>query len=407
MATTGQNAAMPRQLSAQGSISIQRLRNGDLLFITFESVNGKPLYQALDPDNGNTAVPDWSGDGNDSNRPVVRPKVSSNLGGARNVVVNQPTWKYNGATLSFVRAANAESWALEDRAVPRFAYRASDMAIKPVANLVSQDTLVNGLLTFCCTANVDGVSYAASKDTDIILTRGGATSFNGFITASSLTLDDDNPSTTLTASLFCGGTEVSVFHTKWYRDRDQMPAFDGKTSIDVDRSNVDSSQLFILEFFKNASDSMPVAYAGVTVIDTADEYRVDMEVISANQYISDDNPSVTVQAHLVSKKTGAFQTRNVRWMLDVIDKETMRSLKSSDTDTITVTTAETDRMKTIDGKQVMVCSDVSVLAEAYWGLNFSLTPDQISAVVPYWRDENYVKGQASFPQDRVMIQLNK
>ena len=338
---------------------------------------------------------------------MVRPKVSSNLGGARNVVVNQPTWKYNGATLSFVRAANAESWALEDRAVPRFAYRASDMAIKPVANLVSQDTLVNGLLTFCCTANVDGVSYAASKDTDIILTRGGATSFNGFITASSLTLDDDNPSTTLTASLFCGGTEVSVFHTKWYRDRDQMPAFDGKTSIDVDRSNVDSSQLFILEFFKNASDSMPVAYAGVTVIDTADEYRVDMEVISANQYISDANPSVTVQAHLVSKKTGAFQTRNVRWMLDVIDKETMRSLKSSDTDTITVTTAETDRMKTIDGKQVMVCSDVSVLAEAYWGLNFSLTPDQISAVVPYWRDENYVKGQASFPQDRVMIQLNK
>ncbi|MDE7349684.1 MAG: hypothetical protein K2N25_01350 [Muribaculaceae bacterium] len=404
MATTPQ--AINRQFSAQGSISIQRLRTGDLLFVTFENLTGKPLYQALDTDNGNTAVPSWSGDGNDGNRPVVRPKVASNLGTTSQVIVNQPTWKYNGTAISFVTAANAESWALEDSANPRFAFRASDMAIKPVANLVGPNSLVNGVLSFSCVARVDGVDYSASKSIDVILARGGASSFYGFITATSLTLDADNPSTILTASLYCGGTEVAAFHTKWYRDRDHLPAQDGKTSLEVDRSNVDSSQLYIVEFYKTAADSQPVACAGVTVVDTSDDYRVDMEIVSANQYISDANPSVTVKAHLVSKRTGAFQTANVKWMLDVIDKETLKSIKSSNTDTIVVTTAETDRLKTIDGEQVLVCSDVSVLAEATWGLNFSVSPEDMSTVVPYWRDVNYVKGEASVPEDRVMINFD-
>lgn len=407
MALNEQTAALSRQFSAQGSISVQRLRNGDILFVTFENLTGKPLYQTLDTDNGNTAVPGWAGDVNDGNRPVIRPRVASNLGAGSKVIVSQPVWKYNGTPIAFVTAANSENWALEDCASPRFAYRASDMAIKPVANLVSANSLVNGLLSFSCMARVDGMDYSASKDIDVILARSGASSFYGFITATSLTLDTDNPSTTLTASLFCGGTEVASFHTKWYRDRDQMPAHDGKTLIEINRGNVDSSQLYIVEFYKEISDSMPVAYAGVTVVDTADDYRVDMEITSANQYISDANPSVTVKAHLVSKKTGAFQENNVKWMLDVIDKETMKSIKSSNSDTIEVTTAETDRLKTIDGKQVLVCSDVDVLAEANWGLNFSVSPENISSVIPYWRDENYVKGEASFVEDRVMIQFDK
>ena len=406
MATTGlESAAAKRQLSAQGSISIQRLRTGDLLFITLEIANGKPLYQALYPDNGNAVMPDWSDDGNDGNRPVVRPKVGSNMLGTRNVTVSRPTWKYNGVELKFGQGANAESWAPEAGGNPRFAYRASDMAIKPIANLAVANSVANGLLTFSCEATVDGVAYSASKDIDVVLARGGASSFAGFLTATSLTLDAENPRSTLTASLYCGGTEVADFHTKWYRDRDQMPANDGKKSIEVDRGSVDGSQLYIVEFYKTATDSMPVAYAGVTLIDTADEYRVDMEITSANQYISDANPEVTVAAHLVSKRTGAFITRNVRWMLDVIDKETMKSLKSSDTDTITVTTAETDRMRTVDGEQVLVCSDVSVLAEAHWGLNFSVLPEQMEITTPYLRDENYVKGEASFPEDRVMVQF--
>ena len=404
MDTNLQPLAGRRGFSAQGSIAVQRLRTGDILFVTLDNLTGKPLYQSLDPDNGNTAVPNWSDDGNDGNRPVIRPRVASNLGSGAKAVVSQPEWRYNGTAIAFTTAANPESWALEDSASPRFAYRASDMAIKPVANLVN-GSLVNGLLSFSCVARVEGFDYSASKSVDVILARGGASSFYGFITATSLTLDADNPSTTLAASLYCGGTEVSSFHTKWRRDRDQLPEHDGKKTIDVDRGSVDSSQLYVVEFYRSATDSMPVAVAGVTVVDTADDYRVDMEITSANQYISDSNPSVTVKAHLVSKRTGAFQTTNVKWMLDVIDKDTMKSIKSSNTDTIEVTTAETDRMKTVDGKQVLVCSDVTVLAEASWGLNFSVSTEQLATTVPYWRDTNYVKGEASMVEDRVMVQF--
>ena len=74
MAKTGLDTITAnRQLSAQGSISIQRLRTGDLIYITLENGNGKPLYQALYPDNGNAVMPDWSDDSNDGNRPVIPP----------------------------------------------------------------------------------------------------------------------------------------------------------------------------------------------------------------------------------------------------------------------------------------------------------------------------------------------
>lgn len=403
---TADSLADLRQYSAQGSITIQRLRTGDLLYVTFDNLSGKPLYQALETDNGNTAVPNWSGDGNDGNRPVIRPRVGSNLGKNAQIIVNHPKWSYNGLAISFVTAQNSETWALEDCASPRFAYRASDMAIKPVANLVGPNSLVNGLLTFSCVAKVDGLDYEVSKSIDIILARGGASSFYGFITASSLTLDADNPTSTLTASLYCGGVEVAEFFTKWYRDRDPMPTNDGKTTYVATRGNVDGSQLYIVDFFKDATDTTPVACAGVTIIDTLDDYGVYMEIVSPEQYISDANPSVTVKAHLLSKITGAFQTKNVKWMLDVIDKDTLKSIKSSNTDTIEVTTAETDRIKTVNGEQVLVCSDVKVLAEACWGLNFSIPVDQMQTVVPYWRDLNYIKGEASVPEDRVMIQFS-
>lgn len=394
-------AMQNKQRSAQGSITIQRLRNGDSLFFTFANLSGKPLYQSIDTDNGNAIAPDWSDDANDSNRPVIKPQITSTLGAP--VIINQPHWKYNGTVLEFETPATPESWAIEDAADPRFAYRPSDHAIKPIANLINVNNVVNGQLTFSCVSTVNGSNLASSKSIDVLFAKGGASSYFGFITATNLTLDEANPETTLETTLFCGGNEISSYHTKWYKDRDYLSAKDGEKSITVTRGNVDSTQLYIAEFYLSASDTKPVAYAGVTVVDAADEYDVVMEITSTNQYIDDANPSVTVKAHLVSNTTGAFQANNIKWMLDVIDPETFKSIKSSDTDTIEVTTAETDRVRTVDGQQVLVCSDVDVMAEAHWGLNFTIPTAQIDAVVPYWRDENYVKGEASLVQDRVMI----
>lgn len=44
--------------SAQGSITIRKLRSGDTYFISL-GLNGKPLYQGVDPTTG-AVSPDWT-----------------------------------------------------------------------------------------------------------------------------------------------------------------------------------------------------------------------------------------------------------------------------------------------------------------------------------------------------------
>lgn len=58
--------------SAQGSITIKRLRNGDSLYVSFDT-NGKPLYQGVDTSTGSVS-PDWTVA---ANQPIITPKVTS------------------------------------------------------------------------------------------------------------------------------------------------------------------------------------------------------------------------------------------------------------------------------------------------------------------------------------------
>ena len=44
--------------AAQGNLTIYRLRNGDTFTVSFD-LNGKPLYQGIDPETG-TIKPDWT-----------------------------------------------------------------------------------------------------------------------------------------------------------------------------------------------------------------------------------------------------------------------------------------------------------------------------------------------------------
>ena len=63
---------MANNYSAQGSITIKRLRNGDSLFLTLET-NGIPLYQGVDPESG-AVSPDWT---QAANQPVITPHANS------------------------------------------------------------------------------------------------------------------------------------------------------------------------------------------------------------------------------------------------------------------------------------------------------------------------------------------
>lgn len=362
-------------MSAQGSVLIKRLRNGNNLFLTLDNTSKKPLYQAVDPDNGNAIAPDWTVA---ANRPVIKPTVTSARANT-DISVTNPKWYYNGVLLTFNTSGTSgfTTNTNTDASVKgKFQFNPTDNSIKPIKNLADPNALANGLLAFECVVKSGGGEYAMSKSVDVILVRGGASSYYGAITATNLTLDDENPTSKLYASLYCGGTEVSDFHVTWKKDNDAGSLKSGMKSalgaeLEVTREGVNGQQLYVAEFRLKDGDS-PVAIAGVTIVDSADVYIVVCDVTSAVKHISDDNASVTVKARLLNARTGQEVTSNVYWRLDVVNPQTYASLQSFDNmNPITVTKTHTDRT---DSSGNSVVSDVMVLADATWVYGFSATP---------------------------------
>lgn len=380
-----QAATLERQKQAQGSITIRRIRNGDTLYLTFGS-NGIPLYQTVDTEGSGAYAPDWT---KAANQPLITPDVKSALGATVGIAsttaggkVTAPVWKYNNTPISFGSTPDAAGWysgsVTYKSKTYSFKMNSTSFALMLVSNLADPANLANGTLTFECTANAGGGSYALSKSIDVILQSAGASGYYAAVTASCLTLDKNNTSTTLSVSLFCAGKPVASFYPKWRKDNNTsyIAAYNGNTSITVNRSGVDGAQLYVAECYLSQplADSAAncVAIAGVTVIDAADSYQVRLTVTSAKSYIDESNGSVTVHAELIDNKGNpASVPGNVTWRLDIVDRQTFRTLdvadSSSDTDTIIVQRKHTDR--TVGG--VMTYSDVDVMADATWGPQFS------------------------------------
>lgn len=325
--------------SAQGSITIKRLRNGDSLYITLES-NGIPLYQGVDTSAG-TVSPDWTVA---ANQPVLTPKVTSVRGNT--VTRSSHQWKYNGQLLLFTGATSADgNWRTDSTGKFQINLTTGNDggALKIIDNLANVNAVANGLLEYSCVATVSGTNYNVSKSIDVVIQSMGASSCYGAIIASPQTIDATNTTSTLKTILQVGASPVTTYHVKWFKDDTAWPAMDGLKQIAVGRSDVNGTQLFIAEFYLKATDTTPVARAGVYVIDSLDEFRVEFDYVSAAVEVA-PGQDVTVKAKVINTRTNSVQAlNNPTWKCDVMEKDTWTSIKQSTTDTITVTTAETDR----------------------------------------------------------------
>lgn len=336
------------QLSAQNSLTVKRLRNGDSLYVSLE-LNGIPLYQGVDPVVG-TVSPDWTVA---ANQPVITPKITSMRGNA--VTVSNHAWKYVGVELQFT---GSESSGWKQDSTGKFAINYSTGALKIVDNLASKTNVANDTLEYSCVATVAGVEYSVAKTIDVMIQNIGASSYMGLITASTGQLTEDVQTATLTTSLLLAGKEVTGYYVKWYKDDEEWTDKAGSKSITVTRSDVDGSQLFIAEFYESQSDTTPVYRAGFNIIDTLDNYVVILSITSTNKEVDDGQP-VTVGAKLVNTRTNAVESpTSATWKMQVMDKDSWKVLKSASTNSISVTTTETD----VDGSQ----KDVEVLAEVSW-----------------------------------------
>lgn len=319
--------------STQGSITIKRLRNGDSIFLTLE-LNGKPLYQAVDKQTGSVA-PDWT---TEANRPVITPHASSTRNNT--VVLSAHKWMYNGVEIEF-NGSSSGDYVLDSSGT--FGKNPTTGALKIFKNLASSTNFASDSLQYSCVATVAGVEYNMSKSIDVQIVVGGASSYYGFIKASTTQLDDANATASLVTELWLAASAESSYYVKWYKDTVEWTEKAGQKSITVTRDDVSGAQLFVAEFYKNQGDTNYIYRAAVSIIDTYDEIILSPYISSANKTVNDNMP-VTVAARLINTTTKATLTpTNPVWSFTIMDGDTWAVLATSSSSSIEVTTEHTDQ----------------------------------------------------------------
>lgn len=329
---------MAGNYNVQNSITIRRLRSSDSLMLTLGG-NGIPLFQAVDKDSG-AVNPNWEVA---ENQPIVIPKARSTRG---NVITHlQHKWKYNGVEIVFDEEQSPVGGWYTDNS-ERFQTNENGH-LKIIKNLASQINLADDTLTYETQVSVGGVEYDLTATKTIVIHQMGSSSYYALIVSDTDTLTSDVTSTTVTVKLYQGTNEITSFYPKWYKDFDLWTAKNGQNPITVTREDVGGSQLFLADIFKSESDSTSIAKAGVKIRDEADEYIIVIDIISDNKMVWKDingvDHNVECKAKVVNVKRNTVITpTNPTWRMDVMDTENWKSLKTSNTDTITVTPAETD-----------------------------------------------------------------
>ena len=151
---------------------------------------------------------------------------------------------------------------------------------------------------------------------------------------------------------------ITSYYVKWYKDDTLWSAQNGKKTITVGRNDVDGTQLFIAEFYKDSTSNTPLYRAGVRIIDTLDEFQVQLAITSANKEVAPGN-SVVVAASVVNMRTNTVVApAGAVWSLRVMEKKNWSEKRRVATNTITVTTADTDDPNTGEQNDVEIHAEV-------------------------------------------------
>lgn len=346
---------MSTQFSAQGSIIIKRLRTGDSLFVSLTS--DKALYQGIDTVSG-TISPDWSVA---ANQPTITPNITTARNATVTIVSGTIVWKYIGTSLSFDDSGNCTTSGYEST----FVLNPDTGALTIIGNLASLSNDGDDSLEFNCTVRVNGVEYNVTRDVNVRIQKISASSYVGLInTTAGTILSSSLTSTKLQMKLQYGTSFVQTFYVKLYKDSQLLQtitASNGVAEYTVNSSIVDGTQLFIAEFLINSDDTNVAARSGITIMDNADDYTIHCYVSSTNKVVDEGSP-VTVAAEIINMTSGSvINPSGVVWDMDVMATDgeaAWTSIKHADTNSIQVTTTETDR----DGNLY----DVTVVAEASW-----------------------------------------
>lgn len=363
--------------SAQGSITVRRLRTGDVLNLSM-STNGIALWQGNDPTGTGSVSPDWT---QAANQPTRTPVLRSAKGKA--VTMDDAKWYYNNSEIYFGDTdyvADGKTYKVSTNHDGSFAFIAATGELRIIKNLASASNTWNDELRFKCKAVCDNVGYDMEEVLTVEIVKAGASSYYATLVADTQQLELDASATptkdrtNLRAELHLGLGDVKEF---WVKILNNEAGFIGgavkatshspfyQAVKQITRSDISGMAMLTAYYYLENPDSnasaQPVAKASIKITDTGDEFDVMLRYTSSNTDVSDGNP-VTVEAYVVRMSDNSEYSltgkSGVVWRLDVMNVQTWTSLKSSSTNTIQVTTAETDR----NGEMY----DVEVTADVTW-----------------------------------------
>ena len=344
--------------SATGGVTIKRLRNGDTLFVLLTT--DKPLFQAVDTQTGGV-VPQWTN--NTANQPTITPTCYTAKG--INVVLTQHKWYWNSVENPIEFPSGSAEWLTSSDG--HFQLKQATGELKIIKDLASKDNPANDTLTYKAVASVAGVEYPIMKSIDVVIHSAGESSYNAYIFADRMIIDEDNPTANLTAQAICGLSDVtSSLYCVWTKNGTSTQVKSGSNTLAVGRENVDGDTLYVASFYASSAEVAAgnvLCRAYIRITDRADEYAISF-TLGDNKQVDTGKPVVvTATVMNMSKNTAVDMTgKSPVWGMKALRSDTLAELKSTASNTITITTAETD--VTTNGKTTYY--DVMVVAEVSW-----------------------------------------
>lgn len=326
-----------------GSITIHRLRNGQTVYISLSS--DRALFQSVDSSSGSNACsPDWT---DSTKSPTIKPTITA-LGTALSVVasgngVGRGRWYYNN-TLIYDSGAttpdpqSGSGWKLDTGSGGDFAIssNAADIYAITIKRNIALDSLGaprvgHDTFRFECDVTIDGITQRLGKDIMATLQRAGDGGF--FLQLATFTIPTSGGSANSCGPQLAqnGITELQIVPTLYSSNGTPVAATDyavewyatslssspiGTAMIDAtshalfvardsaaNRYQIDGSAVLLCRAYDPTNgDERDVE--GITVIDTADAYGIEL----TGDTTIPDGGTVNITAHLRSTSTGQYVT---------------------------------------------------------------------------------------------------
>lgn len=279
------------QTTVSGKAHIKFIRQGDSISTIL--ISTKALTQFVNSSTS-SVLPDWT---IVANRPVIYPRIVSQLSGTVVTAVTNPVWKVDGVALVFTNGKTADgkyestTYDMAGQSVP---------ALRVCANIMS-DATQNRVISFSGDVNTGGFTTTVSADISVTRNEAAGEAYMGYISATlGGVIDDTNTSTTLTASLTKGGVTVAAgISHKWYyntpadtdAEKDNWQPVGGTDkTLTVSRDDVDTVKTFKCDFLISGS---VVASAFFDVRDDSDPLYIILNPNQKEEILSSYQQSIT------------------------------------------------------------------------------------------------------------------